>query len=223
MKIHRLWIFFVVLCLCGCTATKKEETYPSTYIDSNGNEFIWVPIEQLQRYDFSNETYVEAREPIERIYYGEEREESILYGTEYPIDSFLQSVEKTKGFYISKYLISEQLESKPEQNPMTMVTRDEALELAQSFQCEDSFVATLPNSYAYDALFLYLRNTEETLLEDRGKLLEWSTEFSSNGYYDDIADCVMRDTSKEKFASREYNGNLANPLVGFRVLLYVKG
>lgn len=222
-----LIILFVIA--CGTQKGKIPEGFTflsnddqQVIVDQSGSEFVWIPVSRLQRYDFNQGKYVENGKPIERIYYGEERTQSVIYDTEQNIDTFKKSVQKYGGFYISKYFVRADKKANHEGEPLTLVTRGEALGIAQGFLSEGELYSTLPSSYAYDALFLYAREQEQFPLEEQGNLLGWSTEYSSNGYYDDVADCVARSSAQDTFAKREYNGDVANSLTGFRIVLYYK-
>ena len=191
-------------------------------MDEKGNEFIWVPVEKLSRYDFDQQKEVEKNQPINRIFYGEERKESITYHSEKNFSNFEKSVLKYKGFYISRYLISERdsLLSKENQKSITYVTRDEALELANGYLNTNSTVSSLPSSYAYDTIFRLLDEGKLQYYEDVGKLSEWSTEYSSNAYYDYKEEDVSRGTNvsdrKRDVSLRKQNSSdAANEFTGF--------
>ena len=241
MKKYFKTLLLIFLCLhaLGCQEQKRkipegfhiveEQGDEFVIVDEKGNEFIWVPVEKLSRYDFDQQKEVEKNQPINRIFYGEERKESITYHSEKNFSNFEKSVLKYKGFYISRYLISERdsLLSKENQKSITYVTRDEALELANGYLNTNSTVSSLPSSYAYDTIFRLLDEGKLQYYEDVGKLSEWSTEYSSNAYYDYKEECVSRGTNvsdrKRDVSLRKQNSSdAANEFTGFRIVLYFK-
>lgn len=225
----KILLFILMILLVSCSRQQKipdglYHVKDNIYEDNNGNQFVWVEVKELYRYDFKNGNKVGLSEPVERIYYGEERKESVIYDTEFDFNSFKDSVAKHSGFYISRYLIGKdnnELVSKKDVEPLVFVSRDEALSLAQSVDISDDLISTLPLSYAYDALFLSDMNN----YEDAGRLSEWSSEYSSNSYYHYKEDCVSRGSNygddNVDISRRNYNSSdAANEFTGFRILLY---
>lgn len=225
-------LFIVLLLLCSCTGKSHvpdgfSHVEDNIYVDKNGNEFIWVDVTELVRYDFYNKQEVKANEAVERVFYGEERKESVIYNTEYDFNAFSDSVKKYGGFYISRYLISKDdngnLISKSGKEPITFITRDDALKLALSYSSDKNVVSTLPLSYAYDAIFL----NDIHNYESAGTYSEWSSEYSSNAYYEYTEDCVSRGSNSSSdnidISRRNFNSNdAANEFTSFRILLYMR-
>ena len=67
------WLF----CFIACGNTKRQVPQGYTFItdssqdvivDEEGNEFVWIPVTKLQRYDFGQEKYIEVSKPIDRIW-----------------------------------------------------------------------------------------------------------------------------------------------------------
>lgn len=239
---QRKWLFIVVLFLViGMVGCQKQVPLPKGFhivqqdtnriiADEEGNEFVWIPANTVSRYDFVTKQEVKKNEAIDRIFYGEERKESVVYDTEYALEVFEKSVLEEGGFYISRYLISgnqDHLQSIANQDPMIFITRDEALELCQSYLTEDGWNATLPYSYAYDTIFRLIDENALENYEQIGVLSEWSSEYSSNAYYDYVEDCVSRGSNASDSYStislrKQNSSDAANEFTGFRILLYRK-
>lgn len=134
--------------------------------------------------------------------------------------------------------------------PYNYVSRDEALHLSKTmYNNHKDIISTLINSYAWDTLLEYISidNKDYVFSEDnndkneisktgetddmiyniydlKGNISEWTTEYSSVGSYEYIANCVYRGESfgssiKNPF-TRSYNDNIKNQYIGFRVILY---
>lgn len=235
--------------------------------DENQNQFVWIPVIDFTRYDFDMDIKVDDDDPIQRIFYGEGRRESVIYGGEYDIREFKASVAKYSGFYISRFEIGDgQAEyprgrgssaigktgtpvSKAGVYPYTFVTRDEALEICNTFIRDERTKSTLASSYAWDMTMQHLgcdkselsaKNSNTTrkdpdktgegndavkgIMDLAGNVSEWTTEYSSNAYYDYHDDCVMRGNnfSDEEYSAvtRNCNSNVRNEFIGFRMVLY---
>ena len=279
---------FIVLMLSGCKNNSKNKTiFTKPYIpngfstlennkveegftisDQNENEFVWIPVDGkkiiLSRgYIKDNEFIsVEKRQNINRIYYGEEVKESVLYDDEIlNIERFKKSVKENGGFYVSRYEIGDKQSQNPRTNevdgepvsqkgyyPYTFTNRDNALDIAKNMYLEnDSIISSLINSYAWDTMINYLYNYHYTSLQEnnnskkllktgesndiisniydlKGNVSEWTTEYSSNGYYGYSSPCVYRaesfNSNTSNAQTRYYNSNVANEFIGFRIILY---
>lgn len=265
------WILVFVACivgiLSGCQSEKAisipdgftylEGDIESGYViqDGNGNEFVWIPVTKLSRYDFEQNVFVDGDEAIGRFYYGEGNERSI----ENPkIDAFKRSVQKYNGFYVSRYEIGDAssdsyrtknqkgiVVSKKNQIPYNYVSRDEAFLLCQGYSTNEKVVSALMNSYAYDAMMQYIgeeywekeKNTHQSLgktgvecvkniYDLSGNVAEWTTEYSSNAFYEHYEDCVIRGGSFADFesspVSRMSMDNIESEYIGFRMILYLE-
>ncbi|MBR2678470.1 MAG: hypothetical protein IKE63_03540 [Bacilli bacterium] len=134
--------------------------------------------------------------------------------------------------------------------PYNYVSRDEALTLSKKmYKDNENITSTLINSYAWDTLLEYISIKNKNYIFNKtdnknqdifktgesndvvnniydlsGNVSEWTTEYSSVGSYDYIANCVNRgesfNSSKLSPVSRNYNDNVKNKYIGFRVILY---
>lgn len=175
----------------------------------------------------------------------------------YSIQYFKESVEKYGGFYIARFETGKDEKNetvvKKDCIPYTNITRDEALNNSIQFiDNNEEIVTSLINSYAWDTALQFisktnpdystnkekvgtgkLSNTGQTgdvacnIYDLSGNIREWSTEYSSNGYYSYLSSCVVRggyyNNSTFFAASRYYNGeNVKNEFIGYRMILYIK-
>ena len=264
-----LCLLVLSLVFSGCATSSSvpegfqvvEDISDDSFIiaDAAGNEFVWIPVSgDLHRYDFHADKEVKENDAIERIFYGEERKESIVYDTEYNIEGFKNSVRKHGGFFISRYEIGDSSAdgfresdvqgtpvSKKDCYPYNYITRDAALRLANEIFTSENAYGSLPSSYAYDCLINYIKDeisfdkTKEQLMKTgqsndeikgicdlSGNVSEWTTEYCSDSYYDFFNDCVNRgsnysDASADPY-QRNYNTNVSNSFIGFRVVIYFK-
>ena len=137
--------------------------------------------------------------------------------------------------------------------PYINITRDEALNKSmEMYSTNQDVVSSLVNSFAWDTALQFINNTIPNYysrtdnvntgeLKNTGKnndmacniydlsgnVKEWSTEYSSNGYYSYLSSCVVRggyySNSNFTAASRYYNGeDVKNEYIGFRIILYIK-
>ena len=240
MSIKLLIKTIIISCLlfiCGCSDKgiripegfsylegDEEKGYVVT--DASGNEYVWIPVKDLARYDFDNNTYVENNKAIDRIFYGEERKESVIYGMEYDIDSFKRSVKKYGGFYISRYLISKDGNSKANEEPYLHINRDDALNYCLGYYKHEDIISVLTSSYAYDAMMLAYSNGLENIKDMDGKYSVWTSEYCSSSYYTYVEDCVSRSSNmsddRVDLSKRNYNSNVSNEYTGFRMVIYFK-
>ncbi len=222
--------------------------------DEDGNEFVWVPEAKAFRYDYKNDKEV-GDEVIDSIYYGEGRKESVTHGTDSDISHFKDSVKEYGGFYISRYEAGKEdggeLASKKELPVYSFVTRDDALKLSENFYKGDDAKSVLISSYAWDMTMKFigdkkiddistrakefkgkLNNTgsNEDVLNNihdlAGNVTEWTTEYSSNAYYEYHDDCVSRGSTYDEESMnprvRKYNSNTKNEFTGFRIVIYMQ-
>ena len=269
--------FVTVMGLTACSG--KEPYIPEGFshaegdlksgytIGSTSNDmFVWIPVKDFARYDFDKDAAVDGDDPIGRIYHGEGRKESVIYGGDYDIEGFRSSVEKYGGFYISRFEIGDGKAKAPRTDdssvdpeqavpvsrsgayPYNFVTRDEALKICNSFINDPELKSTLASSYAWDMTMQYIGRenwgadptqppSDGTAPEKTGKgdvikgiadlegnVSEWTTEYSSNAYYDYHDDCVMRGNNfsdrEGSPVSRNCNSNVRNEFTGFRMVLY---
>ena len=175
----------------------------------------------------------------------------------YSIRYFRESVKKYGGFYIARYETGKNIEENPvikeDYLPWTNITRDEALNSSINFLKNNSqAVSSLINSYAWDTVLQFINNTNEGYITSKekvgtgnlkntgksgdvacniydlsGNIREWSTEYSSNGYYSYLSSCVVRggyyNNSNFFAASRYYNGeDVKNDFIGYRIIMYIK-
>ena len=202
-------------------------------------------------------TNIETNKEIDRIYYGEEVKFSKLYNyakdnPEYNIDKFIESIKNNGGFYISRYEMSlenNKIYSKPHMNVLNNVTRDEAFNYSINMYDNNDIISSLINSYAWDITLEvlndkeYLKNKENTnknilktgesndikfnIYDLSGNVSEWTSEYSSNGYYSFTSPCVQRGNNySEEYLNptiRQYNGiDAKDDFIGFRTILYIK-
>lgn len=131
--------------------------------------------------------------------------------------------------------------------PYNFISRDEALSLSQNIYY--GIKSTLINSYAWDTTLEYISQYNKDYVLNKknninkkimktgesndvvnniydlsGNVAEWTTEYSSNASYEYQAHCVYRG---EAFNSddlnpsvRNYNDNIKNEFIGFRIILY---
>lgn len=177
-------------------------------------------------------------------------------GTDYYISAFKESVEKYGGFYIARYETGKDengnLVIQEGYTPLTNITRDEALEQAINFYNNEFVVSSLINSYAWDTTLQYIDNTLNGYYHDnsltgtgkieltgnsgdeacgifdlQGNVREWTTEYSSNGYYTYSSSAVVRGgyykDSSYCASSRYYNAeDVSNENTGYRIIMYLK-
>ncbi len=196
--------------------------------DENDNEFVWIPVSGIdisrKYYDSGKLISVNSEEAIDRIYFGEEAKYSVLYkyikeDYKYSIEAFLKSINKYKGFYISRYEISEyddKIASRKGINPLINITRDEALDKSINMYNNKDIVSSLINSYAWDIVLDVISKKDSSYLDNKdntnkeimntgesndiiyniydlsSNVSEWTTEYSNNGYYTYKAPCVER-------------------------------
>lgn len=234
----------------------KEGSVNEGYViaDEEGNEFVWVPAAKAFRYDYKNDKEV-GDEVIDSIYYGEGRKESVTYGTDSDISRFKDSVKEYGGFYISRYEAGKEDSGKPATKKglpvYSFVTRDNALKLSEDFYNGDDAKSVLISSYAWDMTMKYigdkkiddistrakefkgkLNNTGSTedvlnnIHDLAGNVTEWTTEYSSNAYYEYHDDCVSRGSTYDEESMnprvRKYNSNTKNEFTGFRIVIYMQ-
>jgi len=137
--------------------------------------------------------------------------------------------------------------------PYTYITRNDALEQAMQYYARnDEVVSSLINSYAWDTTMQFIQQTVPSYLKSKeftgkkqlkktgqnedcvcniydlaGNVREWTTEYSSNGYYSYLSSCVVRGGYFENqdftAISRYYNGEfVANAYIGYRMIVYMK-
>ena len=168
--------------------------------DEKGNQFVWVPVgeyniekgEKLTN-NLSRRTATESSILVEiegdsvlatygtsEMFYGEGNENSVV---KEQINTFKNSANKNKGFYIGRYEAGTEVErtshndslTKPvvqaHKFPYTYVTRDQAMiEAELMYSGNDYVVSELVSSYAYDTTLNFICQTSE-----KGYDLSWTS------------------------------------------------
>lgn len=127
--------------------------------DEDGNQFVWIPIENKESYQrqiFENNGDGVTVEEIEDLNLNEEK----AYNKD-----FDDSIEKYNGFYVARYEAgkengNEKPVSKPDVLPWTQVVWDKARDLSIKMYRENEYFQTdLINSYAWDSICNWIRFT----------------------------------------------------------------
>ena len=157
--------------------------------DSNGNQFVWIPVgeynvsttinstgeltNELTRRTFTStgSTPVSGDNVIEEYFYGEGNENSVAKNQ---IDNFKESATINKGFYIGRYEAGTKEKRTSEEDLLTIpivqankyaynyVTRDEAKQQAEAMYEGNKYVTSeLISSYAWDTALNFICQTNE--------------------------------------------------------------
>jgi len=150
-------------------------------VDSNGNEFVWVPIGKiytdekqskyetitLGRYTFSltsgehtlyqptDNKYIETLVEIPMGSYNYVESNDIQ-----SIKKFYSSAIKNGGYYIGRYEAgnyNQKLVSKKYQTIYNNITQEKALDLSKKMYDNKKFSSSLVNSYAWDTAILFIQ------------------------------------------------------------------
>ena len=144
-----------------------ESRYGAVIEDKNGNEFVWVPVEDYNSYN--RQLFANNGEENED---NNNREEETLetlklrdinsYNNDYD-----DSIKNYKGFYIARFEAGKEkisgenyAVSKPNVVPWTQISWEGAKEASEKMFIENDYFQTdLVNSYAWDTICNWLRDT----------------------------------------------------------------
>ena len=154
--------------LASDTGTKVEDGI--VIQDSNGNQFVWIPVgtyqsifgentNNLSRRTFtsSGATEISGDSVRESIYYGEGNSNSVAKNQ---IEAFKESAISHKGFYIGRYEQGTGNLCKAGINPYGNITRDDAKKQAEAMYNGNSYVVSeLISSYAWDTALNFICQT----------------------------------------------------------------
>ena len=123
--------------------------------DEDGNQFVWIPVENIDGYKRRVFTEEELNKTDEEILSSMGLKERSEYNP-----SFSESVEKYKGFYVARYEAALEnrdggnfLVSKGELMPLTLISWNNAKEYAENMYIKNNkFESDLMNSYAWDTI-----------------------------------------------------------------------
>ena len=197
---------------------EKYEGKTTVGTDLKGNQFVWIPVENIA--DYKRTAYstnvatgtTDSTTNSEQIKYNSTMN---YYFTEAMPEDEKKSVETNKGFYIGRYeagdkesteaktlrasgaSTSNTITVKAGQAPYNYVSRDEAKSLAEGF-CEKqgwtSVISKLTSSYAWDTAIAFIQKTNS----DYGSSSEEGNYKNSESFsYTGIADTEVNKRTKE--------------------------
>ena len=190
------------------TGTKVEEGI--VIQDSNGNQFVWIPVgtyqtssgaktNNLSRRTFtsSGATEVSVNSELQDgstyTFYGEENPGSIAYNQ---IQGFKDSATSHGGFYIGRYEQGTGNVCKAGINPYVDITRDQAKTQAEAIYSGNSYVTSeLISSYAWDTALNFICQTNSA-----GYTLATTTS-SSYGNIDTENKTLTGNYEKDKYSN----------------------
>jgi len=139
-----------------------ESSKGAVIADEDGNEFVWVPVPEFNNYQrqlfLNNGEYENSFETLEEATYQEINDYN---------ENFDDSIRNYGGFYIARYEAGKddnKLVSQKDKLVYTGVRWSEARDLSlKMYDSNDYFETDLVNSYAWDTICNWLRNTENNI------------------------------------------------------------